>query len=344
MRCLRCGKDLNGNDFCGSCGTPADAQVFIKNEIDRNLADRLKDQNVIIIQTAEEISKRVRATLFGSGTVIAVVIAALGFFGYSKFSDYLAAIDRAKHDADIKIQSAKNDLDTKLSDAKAVAAKISVDMGDARQAVATQKLAIDRNQHILEQQLADARAAESQFSNLKNQLEQQTQSIRRLSDQVRELDRSRIYPSLGAEWKAFIFGPDGSVQPINTADKGKSIFVNLVLTDLLRTDLTRKQVLDAMDSLKKMPGVKLFVGSAQLRKGDTQVSIDYRPNGPSKVLFFRPDLRDEATAVQRTIAASIAIKQVQEITPKDYREYGWTLKQFLDVSGLDIAVVITSSE
>lgn len=82
----------------------------------------------------------------------------LGWLGFSKFSDYKNALDRAGLEANSKIQRAKQDLDRKLSDAGKLAAEAQLhassasnDSKNAEQNVRIKKQSIEQSQRILEQ-------------------------------------------------------------------------------------------------------------------------------------------------------------------------------------------------
>ena len=122
MECFRC-KEHNPEDkkYCGECGFPLDPNTSalldvlnsnLRKEIQNAIADRIKEQKLVEIETAHAIVAKLSnwAKLFGffAGIPLAILLIILAILGIKTYTDFSKKVENATIVVSQKLSEADN--------------------------------------------------------------------------------------------------------------------------------------------------------------------------------------------------------------------------------------------
>lgn len=128
MQCLRCNAlNPEGQRYCGTCGASLDPRLgplkesldaLLREQIAAAIQEQFKNQKVVENELTETIIQRLSDwAKFYVGIPLAILVVALGFFGYEKLSDLDKLVEGAKQ----KIKPELDEVKTRADDLKSQA-------------------------------------------------------------------------------------------------------------------------------------------------------------------------------------------------------------------------------
>jgi hypothetical protein len=135
LNCPSCGAtNSEANKFCGDCGAALDAQAFriegvVKAQVEKVIQERLKDQNVLDVETSQAIAERLTrwGKIFGGFIALpaTILIGILVVSGIESYRDFKARITNIEHQIQPQIDHAKQ-----VADSAQVTAAEAKSIGD----------------------------------------------------------------------------------------------------------------------------------------------------------------------------------------------------------------------
>jgi hypothetical protein len=352
--CPTCSQPIvTGGNFCAFCGAqlaPVSAgqvtDAAIRRVIDAELATRLQDQNSIVRELGDRaedvVWRRLRNYTIGVGFLLAI----LGWFGYSKLSDFSASVNARINpiveDAVKKANQAAEDIQQSANKAKEIKEKtdslsttvqtLTTRVTNGGSDIGKQLAAYQAAQKQMDSSLAHAQALSQQVDGIQKSLQAKVQQ---LSSQVNDVSLRQSYPGLGN--KLYVTY-DGNPWQGKAGKQAGENWVSLYIYPLNIGDYTEaqfKQILAAMQQQNFIPYLKLFGVAGPYNQG---FGIMNDGAASTQVLYFQQTSKPRAeilsALVARVISRPVPIKFLDLSGFTDNRHL------ILEQSGLDMQLVL----
>ena len=354
MTCPTCSQPLvAGGSFCAYCGAqvvPVSAgQVIdaaIRRVVDAELNARLRDQNSVVREIGDRAEDVVWRRLRNYSIGVGILLAILGWFGYSKLSDFSgsvkARIDPIVDDAVKKANKAAEDIQQSATKAKEIKEKtdslsktvqtLTTRVTNSGSDIGKQLAAYQSAQGLMNSSLARAQALSQQVNVIQKSLETKVQQ---LSSQVNDVSLRQAYPGLGGKlYVTYDGNPWRGKQGKPAGEDWVSLYINpFNIGDY--SEAQGKQLLDAMKRQNFIPYLKLFGVAGPYSQAFALMS-DAAPS--TEVLYFQQTSRGRAETlsalVARIISRPVPIKFTDPSGLTDNR------RLILEQSGLDMQLIL----
>jgi hypothetical protein len=94
--CYQCGSDNPEQAFCGACGSPLHLNDFISTRVKEQVADVIRDRDVLETESSIKVFERALGWLKIVGSIAVALLAIVGIGVIWKASDWWSGVDKAK--------------------------------------------------------------------------------------------------------------------------------------------------------------------------------------------------------------------------------------------------------
>jgi hypothetical protein len=161
-QCTQCGSLLEAGDrFCRTCGLEQSTNTativalvarILPDRIDAALKQRIREQKVVEVETAELLAERamkwLKALGFFLGIPVVLAVAIFSFFGIKAWSDLQSVASKT-----LDLQRSLTEPQQRLGQATQQIAKLQADLDEAQKSLSMKILEVGKRQDSLEEQL-----------------------------------------------------------------------------------------------------------------------------------------------------------------------------------------------
>jgi hypothetical protein len=326
---------VDGWEFCPACGTQvarlsttASVDIYIQNKVKLELADRLKDQNVLVRELGDKVEDIVWKRLRIYGGMIALLVTVVAFFGIKGFNDLTKPVEEKVQAVNQKIE----DTARRLPSIEATLDKLSTDVEAQREHAA--KLSVQIAGTLDTLTVAANRASarlEAMTKDLQNRVGQ-------VAQQVDNLSVHKAFPGLGqqrfvsfqnAEWKG------------KAAKSATDRWVNVVIDPWSYGAFTDAQV-EKLTTALRDAGYTPFLGSFGIGGPTATNWNSFAPDDKTSVFYFKPSTEKTAADVGGIVSMVFSTGTIipRLVDSSTFPTIDGNESYVIENSGLDFQIVL----